>query len=231
MSYDQLIESCFRNFGLNILFLVSITLVGIIATSLLSADSRRFLPFLIFWSFSEIAALISGILFKNNSAVYHIHTIVAIFFIGYYYYTQMRHLPEMKWIFYAGSSSMLLLWLINLAYFQGWDRMPTNTILFTAVYFIFLVLMSFKQMLDKPSSDKILGQSRFWLNTGLLIFYASSFFFFAVHAYFISQPVPSPQFLGYFMHYPNWIWLIMIGMALFVDLRRNFKNKTKHLEH
>ena len=202
--------------GLHIL-LFSASLMGVILLPWLSKASNRIVPFLLVWSLSDILALFTAIIFKNNSPVFHGYALAGTTFILAYYYPQLKNLPYMKSVFMFGMLGYFLIWLVNLLFFQAPFIFPSNAIMFSCLLILFFVLMSFKYMLDHPIEESIFVQAQFWFNTGTLIFYSSSFFYFFFEDY-LQKNGQYPIYLLHVIRYPNTIWIICIIIGMLGDL-------------
>ena len=117
---------------------------------------------------------------------------------SYYYQTSMPNyhvLVPLQMLFYAWFFSLLLLSgksrrtvllvgvlaaflsLANSVFLQSIFEMPSNTILLLSLMIISLVLLSFRNLLLRPSEMKILQTPLFWFNVGSLVFYGFTFTF------------------------------------------------------
>jgi len=161
--------------------------------------------------------LFTAIIFKNNSPIFHAYSLVGTAFILSYYYPQLKNLPYMRSVFWWGMIGYFLIWLVNLLYFQPPSIFPSNTIMFSCVLILFFVLMSFKYMLDHPIEESIFVQAQFWFNTGILIFYSSSFLYFFFES-FLQKIGQYPIYLLHVIRYPNIIWIICIIIGMLGDL-------------
>jgi len=202
--------------GLNYL-LFGASLMGLILLPWLSKACNRIVPFLLVWSLSDILALFTAIIFKNNSPIFHAYSLVGTVFILVYYYPQLKNLPYMKSVFLFGMVGYFLIWLFNFLFFQTLNVFPRNIIMFSCLLILFFVLMSFKYMLDHPIEESIFVQAQFWFNTGILIFYSSSFLYFFFESY-LQKIGQYPIYLLHVIRYPNIIWVICIIIGMLGDL-------------
>lgn len=193
------------------------SLLGLILLPWLSKTCNRIVPFLLVWSLSDILALFSAIIFKNNNPIFHAYSLVGTVFILVYYYPQLKNLPYMRSVFWLGMMGYFLIWLVNLLFFQELIVFPSNAIMFSSLLILFFVLMSFKYMLDHPIQESIFVQAQFWFNTGILIFYSSSFLYFFFETY-LKKIGQYPIYLGDVIRYPNIVWVICIIIGLLGDV-------------
>lgn len=183
----------------------------------MSKEFNRIVPLLVVWSISDILAIFSAIIFKNNSPVFHAYALIGLLLLLTYYYPQLKDLPHMRSVFFIGVLGYGIIWGLNLMFFQPLLILPSNAIMFASVLILFFVLTSFKYMLDHPIETSLFLQPRFWVNTGILIFYSSTFFYFFVHTY-LHKIGQYPSFLKPVLVIPNIIWVICLAIGLFCDL-------------
>jgi hypothetical protein len=116
--------------------------------------------------------------------------------------------------------------LANLIWFQDIRENPSNTSSVGAVAFVFGSLVTFYNMMRRPSPTPLLKQGLFWFNTSTLFFYASTFFSFALQDHYLAQWHET----GVYM--PTWAVNLIRGMnyylyvSLFIAMWLNMKRPT-----
>lgn len=145
---------------------------------------RYFLPYLIFIVIYEFLD-IGDWLYINHSNLYTANITLIVYFLFYTLFLRKLLIDEQ----YKKVTGILILVtlassLINMAFFQGFWKLDTVTILLQFSVIIMLVCLYFYQLINSIDIEQpILNLPAFWLNTGLLFFYLSDFLFYSSFAY------------------------------------------------
>lgn len=163
------------------------------------------------------AELISRALWQrslNNFPVFHVYAIVefGLFMLLYQEAFEERYAKlTLKW----AAISFLVFGAVNAAFFQPVLSPNTNVTTTSSVILICLSLFVFFQMLREMKYERIEKSALFWINTGVLIYFSSSFVLFSVGERFVSTSIDDTINLWTLHLFFNLVHYITFGLALF----------------
>jgi hypothetical protein len=120
---------------------------------------------------SELIAKYVGMRYHENGIVYNIFTPVEYFMYAMIY---SKFLNSKKWrtILRITILCLLFLGIINIIFFQPTRDSPTNTMTIESVLLVFLSLLLFINIREKPVYENIVMEGVFWFNSAILFYYS-----------------------------------------------------------
>ncbi len=145
---------------------------------------------------SDVVQLISqkmGVV--NNHPIFHIYIIISVLFLGAMYYLAFFN-QFLKKTIVALSVTALLIIIFNLIFNENiWDYPSvSNTVL--SVMIIVYSLLYFYQLLNRQEFIHIEKQALFWINAGMLFYFALNVFLFML----FKQIIDAHQEAVYIVH-------------------------------
>jgi hypothetical protein len=149
---------------------------------------------MLFTAINETTVLIIVKVFNGVAApIYHVYTIIALILISRYYLKTVR-VFKYKVSSYAVAVFWSLIGLLNL-YFQPINILNSNTILIESIVVIFMSLHCLYLILINNEILDVLSYPHFWVWTGLLLIWCSTFFFWAFFDELIKSKAPYKDLL------------------------------------
>jgi hypothetical protein len=130
---------------------------------------------------TEILTKTLGII--NNMPLIHVFIVISIFFLGYFYY-DVFFSALLKKIAVFLSTLVLVVVLYNAIHIWSYPSI-SNTI--SGLLFIVLSVLYFAQLLTRQEFIHIEKQGSFWINAGILFYYAVNIFLFMLLPRMISK--------------------------------------------
>ncbi|MDP9081260.1 MAG: hypothetical protein M3O71_27925 [Bacteroidota bacterium] len=117
----------------------------------------------------------------NNFPAIHAYIIISLLFYTIIYYKAFSALLLKRVVFILGSVGMLVL-IVSTSFFEGFMDYPSiaNTVL--CVVLIVFSLIYFYQLLSRQEFVHIEKQGLFWINAGILLYFATNVFLFMLFA-------------------------------------------------
>ncbi len=162
-------------------FLIFIGTFGFLNFKRLSPQQKLIVLYVTISAICEIAAYYFGLIYRNNSEVYHYYVLAQLIIFGVIYSRVLgfRKYRSSFWIMVLG---LFIVYLFNSYYFSSIYSFPSlNTALLTA-FLIPLTLFQFRRMILFPIDKKLEEQPIFWFNFGTFLFYSFDFFFLGVYS-------------------------------------------------
>ncbi len=185
-------------------------------------EAERYLTYLLTATFFfETLAVVFAYAFKNSSIVYLIFNPIQIILLGSFYACILEKGGGGKWarvLVITGAALVILTGILN----KGWKQidMEGNAIL-NFCFLIFSVLL-FAQWLKEPTSESILKEPLFWLNSMVLLFFSLSILYWFTYNYLPATNEIVRVYFEYILFYSNFIFYPMIGAVTYLLTKRNF---------
>lgn len=113
----------------------------------------------------------------SNTHVIHIDTIIEALFLLRFYYLIVHNATVKKWVI-AAAVLFPLFCIINISFWQGWDRHNTYSRPLGALIFMVLSVSYWWQSTQEETVVAWSSAPLNWIVSGLLLYFASSFFLF-----------------------------------------------------
>lgn len=149
----------------------------------LDASLKTILFFLFATIVLNTTAIIMSAHFISNLTVFHIYTIFEFAFISWFYKLQFK-----GWLSKIIPYSIVVftvLCIVNLFFIQNKIEFNTYTRSLGAIVFIGYSLLLFNKQSADDDDQKWADKSLNWINSGILIYYASCFFTFIFSNYLL----------------------------------------------
>lgn len=115
----------------------------------------------------------------NNHFLYHFNCLVtATIFTAYFYFS----LKNKKFVL-GGFLFFFIFWLINILFIQPYQEFNSYSYALAALLIVDFSLLNFYQLITHLPASNILRLKDFWILTGLLTYFGSSFFIFITYNY------------------------------------------------
>lgn len=163
---------------------------------------------------SEILTRVLVQMTKNSSPVYHVYVIVLYFFYAWIY-RELSSDPRLKKIIVASAAIFLLMSITNTIFYQPLSRFPSNILMIACVPLIILSLLIYRQMFHYPIEQNLFRQPVFWVNTGTLFFFTTTFLFWSFFNYFIRQKLDTTLLVN-MIYVSNIVYYMTLGVSLLV---------------
>jgi hypothetical protein len=142
--------------------------------------------FLIAFLVDLLAALTTQLQVTNNMPLIHLFTVISIlFFTAIYYNAFIR--PLLKKVILILSAFALLIVIFNLVFIEGIWQYPSISITVLSVLLIFFSLAYFYQLLNRQEFIHIEKLGIFWVNAGVLFYFAINIFLFMLYKQFSDE--------------------------------------------
>ncbi|WP_428328065.1 hypothetical protein [Mucilaginibacter sp.] len=106
--------------------------------------------------------------------------------------------------------------LINIIFFQSIKQFPSNTLDVVYCIYITYTLLYLKQMMLKPTEEKLYAQSAFLFTVSLVFFTCCMFIFYTLENYFYKNHISFAPLL--IVNYAaNYIFYLTAGIAILID--------------
>ena len=202
-------------------------LLGLLFIKRISPHFRVIVPILFFIILCEV---ISRITIQANSLhssnpPYHFHVPIHYALVAYFYASNSRKNRFLLFFCYASSFVVFTFSLINLFYFQNLRTFPSNSMLVSSVFILFLVLYSFIDMLHKVEPLPLTRQGLFWFNAANLILYSTSFFYWGLFNVLLATH-EFPMAIFYIISTLTIISYIFYGFSLYFG-QKSPENETR----
>jgi hypothetical protein len=112
---------------------------------------------------------------------------------------------------------------ISTFWIEGLFNYPTQAITVFNAALVLASLLTFGDMLRKPSQIALPRQGIFWFVTATLIFYASTFFSYALADFYTERGERRPEWAGNLINGMNYYLYISYTIALWFDSRQEKK--------
>ncbi len=137
---------------------------------------RWFVPFLILTLAVEICGMWLRFHHTNNARLYNVFTSIEFMFYSLVFRQAVDNIRLKKVILYAAIIFPFLV-LLNIIFLQPFTKFHTITFRAGSVMVITWCYLYFRQLMRSEEFAPLFKNPFFWISTGLLFFYAGSFFF------------------------------------------------------
>ena len=153
-------------------------IMGIYMYKNLSRIMRILLYFTIISLFLNISIYYVGFYWKNNLWIFHISTLIEFSFLAYIF-SCWQEKTIIRKIFRAGIFGFAVIWIISKIFFEDFSAVDNYT---SSISNAVLTGMSAFTLITsaQDGSKPILSDPRFWVSSGVLIYYAGTFFTLAL---------------------------------------------------
>jgi hypothetical protein len=201
---------------------------GMISYSKLSKSFRIVVLLLIVTLISEIIAFIFSAIVKNNCPVYHFFNPIQYALIGSVFYFMHKATKVIKWYVVI---SILILAIYTISKITSIEKLysfPTHVLMLESIMILFLVVFSFRIMLNDEILIPLHHRAMFWFNLGLMFFFTSTFMFWSLFQTLLSFP-DIHAFTKQILVGLNYFLYGCIFIALIKDSKSNIYKKTYEL--
>ena len=150
--------------------------------------------------------------YGNSSPVYHVY-IIPLYLFYAWIYLELLSSPVIRRAIAVSVPVFVLLSIFNTLYFQPIRQFPSNMLLIACALIIILSLMMYRQMWNFPIEMNLFRQPVFWLNTGILFFFTTTFLFWSFFNYFIRQKL-NLGLLSDMIYVSNIVYYMLLGISL-----------------
>ncbi len=166
-------QACLSDFYHGFYYCVLITAFAISLIYYKTAGKAfKWIAILIFLtSISEFIALYVGLTYGSNGIVYDIFTPIE-FLIYAIIYNLFLNNRTLKNLFVGMAIAMFVIDVANVIFFQPITEIPTNTMNIEMVLLVFLSLLLFISIRQKPIYENIIAEGVFWFNSAVLFYYS-----------------------------------------------------------
>jgi hypothetical protein len=149
---------------------------------------------------------------KNSSPVYHVYIILLYIFYAWIY-RKICSSDAIRKAIWISVPVFIGLSVVNTLYYQSLQQFPSNMLLIACVLIIVMSLVIYRQMFNYPIEDNLFRQPVFWLNTGTLFFFTTTFLFWSFFNYFIRQKLNITPLVT-MIYISNIIYYFALGISL-----------------
>jgi hypothetical protein len=199
-------------FALYLLLLVVVFVIGVLQYKKRPAPFQALTLLVGVTVVSEILGRCMTYWTRNSSPVYHVYIILLYLFYAWIY-RELSTSPAVKKAILISAPVFVALSFVNSLYYQSVKQFPSNMLLIACVLIIFLSLLIYRQMLSFPIEESLFRQPVFWLNTGTLFFFTTTFLFWSFFNYFIRQKL-NLTLLTDMIYLSNIIYYVVLGISL-----------------
>jgi hypothetical protein len=191
-------------------------LLGLLFYKRISPSFRIIVPILFFVILCEIISRITiqANFLHSSNPPYHFHVPIHYALVAYFYTVNSRKSRFLLLFSYASSFGIFAFSLVNLFFFQNLRTFPSNSMLISSVFILFLVLYSFIDMLHKIEPLPLTKQGLFWFNAANLILYSTSFFYWGLFNLLLATR-QFPMVIFYIISTLSIISYIFYGFSLY----------------
>jgi hypothetical protein len=138
---------------------------------------------------SELTAKYVGLRYGSNAIVYDIFIPIEYFVYANIY---SLFLKSKKWkkILLITTAVLFFGDIINVYFFQHTTEVPTNTINIEMVMLVFLSLLLFINIREKPVYENIVTEAVFWFNSAVLFYYSFNILIWGFYGVFYNMKDP-----------------------------------------
>lgn len=141
---------------------------------------------LLFGFLSEATAAVGYFVFKANmNFAYNIAAVLVYPTLILFYRTQFKS-KQIRSVLTVLVITFVALALINLFFIQGLQQVNSYTFSFRCFAFVVIALAYFNSLIRDLPTEAITKLPMFWINTGVLIFFAGTMFQFLLSDYMIN---------------------------------------------
>lgn len=133
-------------------------------------------------------------------------------------YARLLNLQSRIWLILA----TIIYFTIFIAelYFSSKTEINSYSLTYTSLLFLFFSVRYFYFLLRDLPTDKIQRLPMFWINTGVLIYFAGGLFLFAMRNYLIEAFHDNQTMYWSFHNFLNIVKNLLFAVALWQDLRK-----------
>jgi len=160
----------------------------------------------------------------NKNPLYILFSILHYPIFSYIYYQFLSKKKDFKIHLLVTAFLYYFFVVLNIIYLQPVTIFPSNIILVESVFILSQILYLFYDMLHHPIQKPLTQQGMFWVNSGSLFFYSSTFIIFGFFNYFKKY-----QFEMNWAYFILWLTNIIMYSCYLIAIIVEGKNKTKEI--
>ena len=202
------------------------SVMGVVNYKKLSAPIRGLTHVILITLISEMTAEYLSYKKNNNSEVYHFYVIISFWLYFLIYYNLFKSI-RLKLIFFNLAILFTIFCVINSLFYEKLDNIPSINLMLNNVFLVILSLFCFKNLIDQNPFEDIRGNSFFWLNTSVLVYYTLQIFSWGIMNYLIKahKNVMPLIIFGIFL---SIIYYIALGVAILLDTKKSSLRANSH---
>lgn len=205
-------------FLIYLLLLFAAVMIGVYRFKNIATPFKILFYLLICTLISEIVTRILVKAIKNSSPAYHFYLPIQ-FILLFLIYSLLFRVNEKRIIIVVICVSITINFL-NSFYFQSLLRFPSNMALLNSSIFIMFSLFYFKKMLQVVSQKSIFRQSVFWFNSGVLIFFSTTFLFWGFYNFLLKSHI-STKPISTVIYFVNILIYSMFSVGLLLNEKKS----------
>jgi hypothetical protein len=126
----------------------------------------------------------------NNLWVYHLNCFINYLLFTFYF----LHVLKKNTVVYAGLSIFFILSVIFFLNFQSYDKFPSYSYALSSFIVVIYALLFLNRFLGNEPYFPLLSLKEFWIITGVLTYFGSTFFIFISYNY-LSEVAPKSVYV------------------------------------
>lgn len=201
-------------FFIYLLLLFAAVIIGIVRFKKMTPPFRILFYLLVCTLISEIVTRVLAKSIRNSSPAYHFYLPIQ-FILLFLIYSLLFRINE-KRITFAAICGFIIISFLNSFYFQGILRFPSNIALLSSGIFIVFSLFYFKRMLQGVEQESIFRQGAFWFNSGVLIFFTTTFLFWGFYNFLLKNHI-STKPISTVIYFINILIYLMFCVGLLLN--------------
>jgi hypothetical protein len=201
-------------FVLYLLLLLTVFVIGMVRYKNRTAPFKALTLFVGVTFISELMTRVVTYKLGYSSPVYHVY-IIAMYLFYAWMYRQLCSSHAIRKAILISVPVFIGLAVMNTLYYQSLKRFPSNMLQIACVLIVVLSLIIYRQMFHYPIEENLFRQPVFWLNTGTLFFYTTTFLLLSFLNYFVSQKLNIVP-LRDMLYISGIIYYVILGIALLV---------------
>ena|SRR5579864_6766760 len=163
--------------------IVCSAIVGIGRFKHLSIPFRFLVALLVTTSLSEtFTTYLSFVLHSNNRPVYHFYLIIAFWLYCFIYFHLVNN-ARPRLLILVMAICFTIFSVIDSLFFQKIQDFPSNNLIVCNVLLVALCLLYFKYLIDLNPFESLKRNSRYLLNTGVLMYFTIEIFIWGILDY------------------------------------------------
>jgi hypothetical protein len=162
---------------------------------------------------------------KNNIVLYNVYAILNFSFY-LFVLKEVITTPRIKKIIFYAILGFIFFALYNIIFFQHLHNWNSVNYMFGCLLVVAFCIYFFYELFRKPKSTKLSKEPAFWICSGLLFFYCSSFPFLGLNNFLQNIPSILMRNLGYILTVLNILLYTLFTIAFLCRLKiGKIKNK------
>ncbi|MFA0964079.1 hypothetical protein AB9P05_19885 [Roseivirga sp. BDSF3-8] len=150
-------------------------LAGLFRFPVLTPVQRLIFLLIVITALVEIASRILWVYKINNLPLFHFFALAEFYLLCRVYRRALSGLPP---IYFDTATALFFLFALWNMWYQGLKAFNSHALTLSAVFFILLSILYFYQLLKKVEYERLEKNPMFWINSGVLVYFASSLVLF-----------------------------------------------------